>query len=60
MENIMRYIMIILFSLSLPAMALKSSLSKSPENAPNLLENIYKNTEKPCDPVKELHIPPFN
>lgn len=56
----MKYIIIVLLGFSLPAVALDSRSFKTSEHTSSLLKNIYKNIEKPCDPEKSLHMPPFN
>ena len=57
----MRYILIIMLGLSLPAVALESSLSKdTSDQAKVLQQKIQKSVPKGCDPEKTLHLPPFN
>lgn len=67
----MKYVLIILLGLSLPAMALSSSPSKNPseqqqttvkskKNSNTLLEKLQKKSRgKICDPEKELKMQTF-
>ena len=57
----MKYILIALLALSLPAMAMAAKKQETPSDTKSdVLQKLQKHSTEKCDPQKELYMPHFN